>query len=491
VYGAAWDGGPIEIFSTRAGSTESRSLGLSDADILSISSEGDMAFLMGGRRLGDVAAGTLAQAPLAGGAPRQILENVVAADWAPDGKSLAVARVVGQSTRIEFPVGKALCETGGGPIRLRVSPRADRVAFTGPGLSLSMVDLSGRQTELSSGWDDIGGPVWSASGDEIWFSATRRPHAPAVRAVDLGGRHRLIEQGVTALILQDMSRDGRMLLTSVTWRAGLRYQGPGEQQERDLSWLDWSIGRALSADGKTVILNEDHQGGGPHGSVYLRRTDGSPAVRLGEGRGVALSPDGKWVLAIRDRGPRQLMLLPTGAGEPRVLDTHGIAPNEAQWFADGKRILLMGPERGRKPRNYVLELEGAAPRPVTPEGVSGNWVSPDGKLIAHGRAADRTIMLYPTDGGSPRPVPGVVDGIIPIGWTADGLALHVSRPGNPVQIFRQYLSDGRRELVREIRLSDPAGIFAIFPVLLTPDGKSCLYGYMQHLSDLYIVEGLR
>jgi serine/threonine protein kinase len=489
VYGAAWDGAPMEIFSTRAGSTESRSLGLSGADILSISPEGDMAFLISGTHHQGVVRGTLTQAPLAGGAPRPLLENVVAADWGPN-KTLAVARVVAQRIRIEFPIGKVLCETGVGPIRLRVSPRGDRVAFTGPGLTLSVVDVGGRRTELSSGWDDIAGPVWSRSGDEIWFSATRRPHAPAVRAVDLRGKHRLIEQGVTALILQDVARDGRMLLTSVSWRAGLRYQGPGQQHERDLSRLDWSIGRALSADGTTAILNEDHQGGGPHGSVYLRRTDGSPAVRLGDGRGVSLSPDGKWVLAIRDSEPRQLTMLPTGAGEPRVLDTHGIQPGEAQWFADGRRILLMGSERGRGPRNYILELDGAAPRPATPEGFSGQWVSPDGKLIAY-RGGSGPILLYPTDGGPARPVPGEVDAGRLVGWTADGRALHMTRGSNPVQVIRQDVSDGRRELVREIRFSDPAGIFAVFPVLVTPDGQSCLYGYMQHLSDLYIVEGLR
>ncbi|HEX6906463.1 MAG TPA: hypothetical protein VF154_07655 [Terriglobales bacterium] len=52
---------------------------------------------------------------------------------------------------------------------------------------------------------------------------------------------------------------------------------------------------------------------------YVRKTDGSPAVLLGEGAAVALSPDGKWVVAQSPGSPAQLRLLPTGVGEARVL----------------------------------------------------------------------------------------------------------------------------------------------------------------------------
>ena len=39
--------------------------------------------------------------------------------------------------------------------------------------------------------------------------------------------------------------------------------------------------------------------------------------------------------------------------------------------------------------------------------------------------------------------------------------------------------------------SDPAGVNIILPILLTPDGKSYVYGYRRMLSDLYLVEGLK
>ena len=47
VFSAAWDARPYELFSARLGSTESRSLGLANGRILSVSSTGEMAVLLG------------------------------------------------------------------------------------------------------------------------------------------------------------------------------------------------------------------------------------------------------------------------------------------------------------------------------------------------------------------------------------------------------------------------------------------------------------
>src|SRR5438445_494758 len=71
---------------------------------------------------------------------------------------------------------------------------------------------------------------------------------------------------------------------------------PGETKERDLSWLDVTYTRGMSDDGRTVLLGEGGFGGGANGSIYLRKTDGSPAIRLGDGYPISLSPDGKWAL---------------------------------------------------------------------------------------------------------------------------------------------------------------------------------------------------
>ena len=130
LYGAAWDGGPVQIFSTRPESPVSRRLDLPDANLLAISPTGEMAISLGHKLLlGNwIARGTLARAPLAGGAPREILENVQDADWA-DASRLAVVREAGGKNRLEFPTGKVLYETGTWLSHPRVSPKGDLIAF--------------------------------------------------------------------------------------------------------------------------------------------------------------------------------------------------------------------------------------------------------------------------------------------------------------------------------------------------------------------------
>ena len=55
IYGAAWDGKPVELFANQAGSTESRPLGLPATGILAISARGELAvasnFTSGGLRI--------------------------------------------------------------------------------------------------------------------------------------------------------------------------------------------------------------------------------------------------------------------------------------------------------------------------------------------------------------------------------------------------------------------------------------------------------
>src|SRR5204862_6373722 len=108
VYSAAWEGEPVEVFSTRLGSRESRSLELPSAKILSISPSGELALLLGSASGGT---GTLARAPLFGGAPREILENVSGADWSPDGSSMLIARSASGQNKLEFPSGTTLYES--------------------------------------------------------------------------------------------------------------------------------------------------------------------------------------------------------------------------------------------------------------------------------------------------------------------------------------------------------------------------------------------
>ena len=197
VYSAAWDGGPTRVYSTRLGSPESRDLGLPDGMLLSISSGGEMALKLG-RAVSPNRAGTLARVSLAGGAPRELVEDVRLADWDPEGRELAIVRRVDGKARLEYPIGKVVYESAGDIEAVRFVA-AGKIAVqewvTGlaPSMSLSVLELSGRRTELSSGWvDRLTSIAWSRATQEIWLPVLRSGREMEIRAVDLAGRERVV-----------------------------------------------------------------------------------------------------------------------------------------------------------------------------------------------------------------------------------------------------------------------------------------------------------
>ncbi len=501
VYSAAWEGNPLELFSTRLGQPEWRSLGLAPCDLLAISRSGEMAIQLRHRfLLAWRSSGTLAQAPVGGGAPREILEDVDWADWAPDGTALAIVRQVEGRFRLEFPVGRVLYETSGWITHPRISPRGDLIAFLDHPIyadtrgSVAFVDRSGKKKTFSEVYAGAYGLAWAPAGDEIWFTAAPAGLSSALYAASLEGRVRLVARTPGALILQDVARAGRVLLIHENARRGILGLASGETKERDLSWLDWPHPRDLSPDGKTLLFDEEGEGAGGKYLVYIRKTDGSPAVRLGEGYAIGLSPDGKWALSLIPYvSPQQLVLWPTGPGESRRFPERRINYRWAQFLNDNKRILIVGSEAGRPVRLYVQNLEGGELRPIGPERISlgGAAISPDDRWVA---AVDDkgNLSLVPIEGGEPRPIRGTEPGDRVVRWSADGQELFVTRPGEiPIKVFRLNLSTGRKAIWKEIVPSDRTGIAWIGPFLVTPDGKSYAYGYRRAVSDLFVVEGLK
>jgi Tol biopolymer transport system component len=504
VYGASWEGSPFELFRTRSDGRESRALGLGAADLLAVSRGGDLAISLGRRfTVGWENAGTLAQVPLEGGAPREVLEYVQEADWAPDGKSLLVVREVAGRCRLEFPIGKVLYESSGWISLARLSPRGDRIAFVdhpqrGDNVgSLCVVDLSGNRTSLSGDkttWSGRGtsGLAWSPDGKEIWAS-----WGATLFAVSRPGAERVLTRMPGGAWLLDVSPAGRALLAHVSIRREIVGLAPGETTERNLSWFDWSFPGDLSSDGRTVLFDESNRSSEAGYAVYSRRTDGSPAVQLGEGAGLALSPDGRWALSILHPFDRtQLMLLPTGAGQPKTLPEDGIRyAHWGVWLPDGKRVLVAGSEEGHAPRLYVRDIEGGRARPVTPEGIRLRFVvgvlSPDGKFVAAGNAEDKTFF-YPIEGGEPRPFVGLEAGEFPVRWSSDPSVVFVCRPGElPAKVYRLDVRTGKREFWRQLAPLDSAGVSSVSPVLLSADGRAYVYSYRRLLSELYVVQGLR
>ena len=303
VYGAAWDGQPQEVFSTRFDSTDSRSIGLPSAQILSISSKGEMAISL---HPTDTAAfpqsGTLARVPLAGGAPREVLDNVYWADWTPDGQSLAVVRRSPSGVaHLEFPAGQTIYEPQGWVSHVRFSAAGNFLAIAdhvpgGDDGRVVILDPRGNRKSSSSFYSSVEGLAWSPNGNEVWFSAVPAGSARSIYALDLSGKERLIYRSPGGLTIHDISRAGLVLMTADKSRISISALPPGDTHERSLSWFDWSLLTDMSADGKTIVFSETGEAVGTNYSIFLRKTDGSPAIRLGEGGQAVISPDGQWVL---------------------------------------------------------------------------------------------------------------------------------------------------------------------------------------------------
>jgi serine/threonine protein kinase/Tol biopolymer transport system component len=500
VYGAAWEGTPIELFITSPESPQSRSLNLPGTAVLGISAAGEMAVSVDSRAYGTYTqVGTLGRVPLNGGAPRAILEGVQWADWSRDGSNLAIVRDVGGRNQLEYPIGKVLYATSGWISHPRMSAKGDLVAFLDhplpgdDGGSLDVVDLSGKVRTLASGFQTAQGLAWSADGGEVWFTASRQGAKRAVYAVTLSGRERLIARVPGTLSLHDIWQDGRVLLARDTWRRELIGITSGESKERDLSWFDYSYPAELSSDGKMLLFDEEGEGGGSNYSVYQRKINDTEAVRLGDGQAISSSPDGKWAIASPPTAPAQLILLPTGAGEARALTHDSMNHSWAKWLPDGKGFLFSGKEPGHAARIYRQDSAEAKATPISPEGVDPLVLvlSPDGQQVV-GIGPDEKAYFYSVAGGEPRAVPGFEVGQQPIQWSDDGKVIYVYRPGDlPARVYRLDLATGQKTLWKELMPSDPAGVSRIGPILLTRDGKSCVYGYHRILSDLYLVEGMK
>jgi eukaryotic-like serine/threonine-protein kinase len=491
VYSAEWDGAPSTLFSAQPGNREARALALPSARVLAISPSGEMAILLGGEDVG-----TLARVPFGGGSPRQVLEGVSGADWGPDGDSLAVVRAVGGKFRLEYPIGTVLYETEKRPPMMpRVSTDGKLVAFFDFDVevgdySLCIVGSSHPRQVLSHGWRAIGALNWSPDNREVWFSGGQLGGDPALFSVTLSGIQRLVTQTGGIIVMQDVARDGRVLLSTVNSRLGILYLPPNGGPERDLAWLDSSLIYELSNDAQSLVFVELSNGQGRNSAIYLRKTDGSPAVQLGYGNRPSLSPDGKWVACIHHELERsRLMLLPTGPGESQFAKIDGMHFDGVEWFPDNKRILFTGNETGHQTRSWIYDLETNKTTPVTPEGTRGMRVSPDGQWFV--TVDPHKLLLTPVDGGNSKTVVDLQSGESVVRWSGDGRYLFLQQREPPgIKISRLEIATHRKEPWLVVKVPEPGAQF-FGPLALSADGKACAATFQRDLANLFLVRGLK
>jgi eukaryotic-like serine/threonine-protein kinase len=509
VYGAAWNGAPLKVFTARTDTGWSKRLDLPDADVQAVSKSGELALSIGRTYptswTGD---GTLGRTRLFSPSVREVLEHVREADFLPN-EALAIVRRVDGRDRLEVPQGTVVFETPGYISHIRVSPDGQRVGFLehpmyGDNRGHVALYENGKARRLSTEQSGLEGLAWSRDGREIWCTGG---NASIWKLLAFDARTTSPNDGrvvwfvPTQLEILDIDARGRVLLTANELSGPLRGATAGDARDRDLGWNGWTLPGAVSRDGRSLLssmINTDD----PNYTVLIRLMNGAVPVQIGSGRAQAISADGKWALSITPSEPRHVLLLPTGAGESQQIDIGDLSPTVAV-FVPGKLTVAAVGLRAGAPAAAIVDVKSGkrtdlalpelAGRVLTRHRFMPTHASPDGSLLAIA-ADDGKVLAWSLAGGQPpRGLASLAANEVFAGWSADPSRIYVvgwTVPKGRIEAID--VTTGRRTFVRDITIEDPAGMLMAQPDLyLSADATSYAYGYTRMLSTLYVVTGLK
>jgi hypothetical protein len=492
LYSASWEGSPTEVYSTRVDGTESRPLGLKGADLLAVSSTGELLVLVGSSTLKSPGGtGTLARVPLSGGAPRELVEQVHAADWLTGGAVAVQRHIDFDHDELQIPAGTRRFDYSGS------APRSSR---DGRHVAIARQTTAGGEVVVL---DDAGKIAWSAPastaqvvwhpGGELWYSRDVGEE-PGLYAVSRGGRTRPILRA-SGWVLHDIAPDGRLLLERAIERSSLRVRLAADAKERELSWLDGSTLVGVSVERGTLLFSETFEAGTRAGGVYLRALDGSPAIRLADGTATAFSEDGRWALVRSVGAPARFSMVPTSAGQPIALDLGGASLVAAAFLPGSEpRLLATIGESADRGEVAIVTSKGVRKLGMSPGFTDlAVAVSPEGDAFAY-RTGAREIALCRFETPGCRKSQLSSDEV-PIQWSADGRSLYLRAFGIgliPVRVSRYEIATGAESDWRMFGPEDPTDFIGLGGLFVSRDGKSYAFDAQGILdSSLFVVDGLR
>jgi len=496
-FSAAWNDTLPELFTTSTESRVFRSLDVGKAELLSVSGGGELAVLLNPTYpIAFGLKGTLAVVPQLGGSPRELATDVFGADWAPDGKTLAVVRGGSEGTALEFPLGNVVFRSTGFVTDPRVAPNGDRVAFLDhpragdSAARVMVVGRDGRAEAWSPLFDDGFGVAWSHTGDEVLAGLAQPAELAAIWAARKGRTPRLVYRGTGNLRIEDVDRDGRMLVSERDWGQEL-VVAPPEGPARSIEWLDWASVGGISDDGKKILSFESGVGASPNVLSVLRHLDQHAPVQLGIGRALALTADGSQALvSVREEKSDRFRLVPTGPGEPRDFVVPGMERvYTASFFRDGKRVALYGRRDEDASRVFVLDMHSGDLRSISPPLPPGYVVavSPDQKWVA-ASDPDGTPSLFPVEGGPPDRLAELGPRFQVIGWLKDRSLLAFERNVVPAPVVRFDPRTRQVTAWRTLAPLDLSGVPRLTKVLATPDGKTFAFHFRRRTDVLYLLD---
>jgi serine/threonine protein kinase/Tol biopolymer transport system component len=497
VYSAQWNDDPLQVYSVRTEFPQSVKVDLPRATLLALSASGDLELCVDPLQESNFFSGTMAQAQMAGGTPRAQEKEVIAADYAPDGKALALVRKANRKVQLEYPEGKVLYTTSGYLDYVRVSPNGKQVAFLEHPVYgddrgwVAVVDEAGNRKQLTREYAGAQGLAWSRSGEEVWFTAFDHPDFQ-LYGVSLSGKQRVILPTPQRARLLDIAADGRVLLLNEQYRTEITGIDPATGKERrGLEWFNGSVSPDILPDGKAIVFMEWSGPAGPYYLTVYRKLDGSAPVALGPGGLAKFSPDGSTVASVLPSRPPQVGLNPIGTGESRRLPVGDITSLQyVGWFPDGRHLLLVGATEGQPARTYEMDLEGGKPQVLGPADFRGVTVAKDGKRIAGSNGSGEAVV-FDQETQKVQVIPGVGPQERFEKWTQDGEALLVTtETPSETRLYRVEVATGKRTLLQTVAPSDRAGQLTNVRVSYAEGSKTYVYNTVRSLGTLYVVEGL-
>lgn len=500
VYSGDLEDGGRDTYVIREDYPESVPAGLHGGMLLSISRQGQMAVVVRPRFFAHYQwIGTLAVSPLGGSAPRELLENVADADWAPEGNEMAAIVLDQGKWQVQFPLGKVLLQGDNWLSEIRVSPDGQKVALFRHPVSnddrgdVIVIDRNGHIETLSRGWEALEGTAWSPSGKEVWFSAAESGEQFCIHGVTLAGKQRTVHCSTASTRIFDIASSGRVLVSAEEREVGMTLHEHGSNKERALNWLDYPVLPFLTPDGSTLLFTDSSERAGNTYEVYVRKTDGSAPVRIAEGGyGSDITPDGKWALvAMPDDPSDRIRIVPVGPGEAKQLHWDKFHPIWATWFPDENHILVAGNPPDKPVAFYVSDRNGT-PLELLSAGYSGSaGVTPDGVSIAF--VGGKTPVMMSFKDKTTRPLAGIQPDDLALNWASDSRHLFVQTvTARGADIYKVDVESGKRELWQTLTPKDTVGLQPMnFPAGITPDGHWMAFVHRNYLGQLYCSDTMK
>lgn len=491
VYSAEWNGAPSRLFALSTDRRESKDLSLTDAWLAGIASPTEVGLFI---RPGNGDPPLLETASLSGGAPHPIAAHVRNADWGPNA-SLALLTAVGSTYTVEYPRGHKLYQSSQWISDLRVSPDGSHVAFAEHPVPMDdtghvtvLDSATGKSRILSQSWGSLEGLAWNPSGREVWFTAARSGVEKSLWALNLNGQTRLVSQSPGGLELLDISPSGQLLITRSNEHMSMFLGDLSHSSEQDISWLDWSRAAAISADGNVILFDESGSGGGAAYSLFVYRRGSPSPVRIGSGRAMDLSSDGRWALAQDAADPTKLTVVSVDNHSANPIPAHNFVYRWSKFFPDAQQILSSGhfPEQ---PEGIYHQRLNQAPQLVNSHlQLADAVIDPTGHLAA-GVSDKCEITILDLADGHTRAIT-LSKMAYPVVFLDAGQVLTRSAANKVITLDFLDTKTGLLSLFRRIEPSDPTGIAVTFPMQIARNLQNYVYSRLYSYSDLFLASGL-